>query len=95
MWIKYRSLRHNLNTVKRYSYDYDIPDDKIAYLKYPDETCNLYFENITGVMFCEYLDHLIISGEDKNITIMEINKELEEKIETFFLQFPTIEEFKK
>ena len=95
MWIKDKNMRHNLNNVKRYSYDLNNPKSKLGYLKFPDETCNLTFYKITGAMFCDYLDNLIKTGEDKNIPILEINNELEETILAFNLQFPTMEEFKK
>jgi len=42
---------------------------------------------------CEYIDGLILS--DRDIKILEVNDELEDKIESLNLKFPTKEEFEK
>lgn len=95
MWIKHENRRYNLNNVKRYSHDLATVYDHNFYLQFQGESIEIHLKRITGKMLVEYIDNLIEAGENKDTLILEINDELEKKIENLNVKFKTLEEFKE
>ena len=95
MWIKIGHERINLEHIIKYvAYDTaDGYEGRKLYIQYKsDANITHVFTKGRAIKVCEYIDNLIISGKYKEVGMLVIDSEFEEKIKD--IEFKTLEEFK-